>query len=124
MTLVILCYNYHMRMSCIRRHRTIGIKQSAQVIVKEETLRIKGSSNAAEIVPARIESCQPCCILGMHLSPMWASVIKLQNLLNMLEIGFVLHPLEHMHSDIGRLALIGRTEPDVIGMDKTTPSGK
>src|SRR5713226_5905429 len=60
----------------------------------------------------------------MHLSPMWASAIALENLLKMLEIGFVRHPPVHMHSDIGRLALIGRTEPDVIGMDKTTPQWK
>src|SRR5581483_6474749 len=60
----------------------------------------------------------------MHLSPMWTPIIALQNLLNMLEIGLVFHPPVHMHSDIGRLALIGRTEPDVIGMDKTTPQGK
>src|SRR5216110_134181 len=57
----------------------------------------------------------------MDLSPVWPSIIAKENLLKVAEVGFVWHPTIHMYSDIDRIALIGRTEPDIIGLDETTP---
>src|SRR5713226_9207479 len=108
----------------IGRYRRIGVKQLAQVVVEEHALGVEGSADASEIVPARVERGQFRGGLRVHLAPVWSPLVAFEDLFDMLEIGLVGHTTVHMHGNVGRFALVGWAEPDIIGMYKTALQGE
>src|SRR5260370_1419327 len=71
-------------------------------------------------MPAWIKLSQfPGCA-RMHLAPVRASLVAFEDFLGMGEVVLVGHTLVHMYCEVTRLALIGRTEPDIIAMNETT----
>src|SRR5215831_3730913 len=56
----------------------------------------------------------------MHLAPVRSSLVAQEDLFDMAEVWFILHTPVHMHREISRITLVGRAQPDIVGVDETT----
>jgi hypothetical protein len=98
----------------------VSKKELTQVVVEEEALWIKRCTNTSEIVEAGVQGGQTRSVLRMHLSPVGPPLVTSENGFNTVKIGPICHAFVHMDSDISRRTLIGRTQPDIVGLDKAT----
>src|SRR5579863_9983952 len=67
-------------------------------------------------MPVRIQCCQARGSLCVNFTPVWTALIALKYLLDVVEVRAIRHALIHMHRDVGRIALVGRAEPDIVLM--------
>src|SRR5947209_16414282 len=94
--------------------RYISIENFAQVVIEENALGIERGADTPEIVPVRVERGQFWGCSCMHFAPMRTALVAFEDLLDMLKIGLVGYTAVHMHGNIGRVALVGRAEPDIV----------
>src|SRR5713226_6829884 len=90
-----------------------------QVAIEKHALRVEFGPDTLEVLPARIVCAEFRGGSRVHLAPVRASLIAFEDLFDAVEIRLVGHAPVHMHGDIDRVALIGRTEPDIVGAHKT-----
>src|SRR6266851_9398623 len=102
-----------------RRYWRICVEQLTQVVVEEYALGVEGRPHAPEVVPARIEFGQFPGAARVYLAPVRSPLVAFEDFLDVPEVCFIGHTPVHMRGDIGRLALVSRAEPDVIGMHET-----
>src|SRR5690242_8415783 len=99
-------------------------KEFAQIIVEKDALRIERGTHAQKIVPVWIKFGQFSGGTSMHLTPVRSSLVALKDLFDSVEILTIRHATVHMNGYIGRRALIGRAEPDIVGMHEANLDGK
>ena len=99
-------------------------KQAAQVVVEEDAVRVEPRPHAQEIVPvgiarapaSRRSACASCPSADAHRSAGRSPRSP--------EILFVGHALVHVDGDVGRVAPIGRAEPDVVAAHEAALDGE
>src|SRR5215470_2733865 len=101
------------------RYWRVRVEQLTQVVVEKYALGIEGRPDAPEVVPARVEFGQLPCAARVYLAPVRPSLVAFEDLLDVPEVWFIGHTTVHMRGDVGRLALVSRAEPDVVGMHET-----
>src|SRR5258708_35805074 len=102
-----------------RRYWRICVEQLTQVVVEKYALGIEGRPHAPEVVPARIEFGQLPGAAHVYLAPVRSPLVAFEDFLDVPEVCFIGHTPVHMRGDIGRLALVSRAEPDVVGVHET-----
>src|SRR5205809_4217046 len=60
----------------------------------------------------------------MHLAPVRPPLVATEDLFDMAEVWLILHTPVHVHCQISRITLVGRAQPDIIGVDETTLQGE
>jgi len=99
-------------------YRGISIEQCSQVVIQEHTSGVERGADAPEIVPVGIERGQFLRRACVQLAPVRAALVAFEDLFDVGKIGLIGHTPVHMHGDVGRFALVGWTEPDIIAMHK------
>src|SRR5690349_7169416 len=88
------------------RYRRVGVEQSAQIVVQEDTVRVERRAHPAEVVPVGIACGERRRVEYVHFAPVRPPAVRLIDRLYGAEVALVWHALVHMDRDIGRLAPI------------------